>query len=71
MTVEKLKKYCEKNGYEFAPNCGGGITIYAPFDDSERVIKFIKRIPRVAYNPLESGSNYALGLKILAVFELG
>lgn len=68
--MEKLKKYCVKNGYEFAPNCGGGTTIYAPLKDSERVIKFIKRIPGVAYNPLEAWSNYHCGLKMLPVFGL-
>ncbi|WP_075364218.1 hypothetical protein [Desulfosporosinus metallidurans] len=68
--MEKLKKYCTKNGLEFSPNCDGGITIYVPIKDSERVIKYIKRIPGVSYNPLESWSNYACGFKMLPVFGL-
>ena len=68
--MEKLKKYCSENGYEFDPNCGCGITIYVPFDDAERVIKYIERTPGVVYSPSESGNNYNLGLKILAVFEV-
>lgn len=69
--MEKLKKYCTKNGYEFAPNGGGGITIYAPLEASERIINYIKKIPGVVYNPLKAWSNYACGFKMLPVFGSG
>jgi hypothetical protein len=68
--MEKLKKYCTKNGYEFDPNCGGGITIYAPLNESEKIIKYIKKIPEVTYNPLKAWCNFYCSFKMLPVYSL-
>ena len=68
--MEKLKKYCAKNGYEFGQNCGGGITIYVPLDEADKVIKFIKKLAGVAYDTKQAWCNYPCRFKMLPVFEL-
>ena len=68
--MEKIKKYCVKNGYEFGKRTGGGIIIYVPYNESTKVIKYIKRIAGVTYDQMNAWVNYPCGFKMLPVVEL-
>lgn len=41
--MDKLKKYLDRKGITYHPNVGGGITIECPYQETQRVVNYIKR----------------------------
>lgn len=68
--MEKLKHYCLKKGYEFVRNNGGGITIFAPYEKHEQIVRYIKKLQGISYNPLESWCNHNYTFKMLPVYTV-
>ena len=66
--MDKLIKYCCKNNIEYQANCGGGITLFCPVGQAEKVKIYIKTHTNVKYNPLKDWCNWDYTIRCMPCF---